>query len=262
MLLSHFFSNIIWKKLTYEYKTYKFNIKVRHSSEYLFRFENLVELPHEARTLQPPGGAEQKFRQSRHGIRAAVLGCTVLSSPLLHTCMVTYITKHEAQSTSELPGMHFFSWSTETEYHLYHLFHSNFPEVVPTSTSSSFLSSKEGSLQEQPLHFKSLWIIGIIKMNLEFSLKSYLKYQNQAAHHLNLVHLVPRPTGVPCASRFCVIRCPYDQKVTCFRKLARFRAVTVGRFYPCCLLVIEILETCIDHFLTFKSLSCIILYLS
>lgn len=57
-------------------------------------------------------------------------------------------------------------------------------------------------------------------------------------------------------------RCPYDQKVTCFRKLARFRAVTVGRFYPCCLLVIKILETYIDHFLTFKSWSCIILYLS
>ena len=93
-----FFSNVVWKNITY--KTYMFNIKDIHLKKYIVRFENLVELPHDARTLQPPGGAEQKFRQSRHGIRAAVLGCMVLSSPTCTpTCTVTYITKHEARST-------------------------------------------------------------------------------------------------------------------------------------------------------------------
>ena len=66
------------------YKTYRFNIKDIHIKIYLSirkpLVAHVVELPHEAGTLQPPGGAEQKFRQSRHGIRVAVLGCMVLSS--------------------------------------------------------------------------------------------------------------------------------------------------------------------------------------
>lgn len=65
---------------------------------------------------------------------------------------------------------------------------------------------------------------------------------------------------MPCASRFSVIRW------WCFRKLARFRAVTVGRFYHSIpavywwLKYIEILETYIISYRSFPNIQIFVLY--
>lgn len=166
-----FFSNVVWKNITY--KTYMFNIKDIHLKKIY-------------RSIRKPSWAPARCENaatSRWG-RAKVPPVQARNTsrrPGMHGTQFPHVYPHlygnlhyEARSTKHkvLP-----SYLACTSFHGVRkpnitcttCFTRIFPEVVPTSTSSSFLSSKEGSLQEQPLHFKSLWIIGIIKMNLELS---------------------------------------------------------------------------------------------